>query len=144
MRESEVTCLCTSLKVPELGLDLKKGDVVFLSLEQVKKANTLALAERSKGVQIRTVERCRTQKAGQVVLEATAPVMARSFIVSPAEPVAPPVPPKPRSKKESLKIVSKAIGGAKPEAEAFAEEPKPEAEEEISEGSTTKRKKRGS
>lgn len=63
MKETRITCLCPQIALPDLGLTLTKGQVVYLAPEKAAKSRDLALARQYQGVRQEEVTRCTSQRA---------------------------------------------------------------------------------
>ena len=70
MREAEITCLTRMVRIPDLGLELTKGDTVTLSEKDANGSEDLALMRQLHAVQVRWVRRCNT-------VQATSPLTGR-------------------------------------------------------------------
>lgn len=68
MIEAEITCECTSLKLPDLHLALTRGMVVYLDANVAKRSADLQRAWKAKGVSIKYVQRFRERRPEPVVL----------------------------------------------------------------------------
>lgn len=86
MKEVEITCTCRSLKLPDLGLSLVKGEVAHISGAKASGSADLRRAVQMSGVTARTVERFQTRAVH--VNHAPAPTLEVS-------PPPPPVPTEP-------------------------------------------------
>ena len=83
MMEAEITCVCTpGIKLPDLGLDLKKGDVVYIPAMRARISKDLSRARA--GVTLRMVERCREQR--EAPPPAPVPTPAPPQVVRQAQP----------------------------------------------------------
>jgi hypothetical protein len=92
MIEAKITCICApGIQVPDLGLDLKKGDVVYLPEAEAKASKDLSLARRSRGVVVQMVERCRERRRAS---------QERGFRAKAPPSIIRPAPPHPESKPE--------------------------------------------
>lgn len=58
MVEAKVTCLCSAVKLQDLGQSLVKGQTVYLDAEAARKSQDLALTVRAGGLTLAFVERC--------------------------------------------------------------------------------------
>jgi len=90
MKETEITCLSQTLKIPDLGLTMVKGQVEHVEASRASQSKDLALVRRGGGVAVKEVRRSRqTRKASQV---AGPRPRLRDFVRE--EPVSgPPTPP---------------------------------------------------
>lgn len=73
MREAIITCTCPSIRIPDLGLTLSKGNVVHLDAAKAESSKDLAVAKQAFGVKVEYIGRCRTQRAGPRNLPPPAP-----------------------------------------------------------------------
>ena len=62
MREAQLTCLCNEYYLSDLGIKLQKGEVIFLSEDQITKSEDLFHAGQIKAVAIKWVERYQVAK----------------------------------------------------------------------------------
>jgi len=62
MKELEITCLCRSLKLPDLGLDLVKGQVEHVGVAEGRNSPDLTRARQNRGVSVREVQRARERR----------------------------------------------------------------------------------
>lgn len=62
MREAEITCLCTSVRLPSLGLTLARGEVAYVPETRALSNVDLEQVRRAGGVQVKYVERCQEQR----------------------------------------------------------------------------------
>jgi len=81
MREAIITCTCPSIRIPDLGLTLSKGNAVHMDADKAQSSKDLAIAKKAFGVTVEYIGRCRTQRPG-------------SGNVPAPPPVPPPPPPK--------------------------------------------------
>lgn len=58
MTEARVECLCTTYNIPELGLELHKGEVVWVAEGRARTSEELAIAKRAGAISVRWEERC--------------------------------------------------------------------------------------
>lgn len=88
MVEAEVTCECRSIQLPDLGLSLTQGMVVYLAAEQARKSADLTRAWRGKGVSVKYVQRYREQRpeAHPSVQEVLSTPVVRAPEVQPEPP----------------------------------------------------------
>jgi hypothetical protein len=92
MIEAKITCVCSpGIQVPDMGLNLKKGDVVYLPEAEAKASKDLSLARRSRGVVVQMVERCQERRRTS---------RERGFRAKAPPPIIHPIPPQPESKPE--------------------------------------------
>jgi len=63
MKEAEITCLCTFLRLQDLGLELSKGEVAHIPAVQARESEDLKRARRVRGVFVREVERYQEKPA---------------------------------------------------------------------------------
>jgi len=62
MIEAEITCICNpGIIIHDLGLTLKKGDVVYIPEEQARRSKDLSRIRA--GVTVRMIERCRERRS---------------------------------------------------------------------------------
>jgi hypothetical protein len=59
MKEVRIECICPSIQISELHLDLKKGDVVWVSEEKAMSSDELKKAAKLGGVTLKFFQRCR-------------------------------------------------------------------------------------
>ncbi len=62
MREAEITCLTRMVRIPDLGLEMTKGDMERITEEAAEGSADLALMRRLNAVQVRWVRRYNTQR----------------------------------------------------------------------------------
>lgn len=65
MREAIITCLCNSYRIEDLGLKLKKDQIVTLSEERASSSNDLLYAHSIKAISWRWEKRCEVVKDGK-------------------------------------------------------------------------------
>lgn len=91
MKEAEITCLCLSIRLADLGEVLFKGQTVYVDEDRAKVSKDLEMARRGSGVSVRYVERCEERRApkpkSKVVARPTRQPIQRGA------PSAPPQPP---------------------------------------------------
>lgn len=63
MIEARVECLCNEYTLPELGLKLVKGDVVWLEKGLARSSRELRLAQRNRALSVRWESRCEVSRA---------------------------------------------------------------------------------
>ena len=63
MRDAEITCLTRMVAIPDLGLELCKGDVVVLAEEEVNNSQDLEMMRRLNAVRVRWVHRYNKMRA---------------------------------------------------------------------------------
>lgn len=63
MKETEITCLCRSIRIPDLGLSLFKGQVEYVDAHKASQSQDLAQARRVGGVAVREVQRVRKRRS---------------------------------------------------------------------------------
>lgn len=80
MIEAEVTCICTSIRLDDLGLDLTRGQVIHLGQGAAEASRALEQARRAGGVRIRYVERCQERRDGPAVPPTPTPVFPAAFV----------------------------------------------------------------
>lgn len=86
MTEARVECLCTTYNIPELGLELRKGDVAWVTEGRARTSEELAIAKRAGAITVRWEERCIVSRSP------TPPFLKRRPAVPPfATPAAAPV-----------------------------------------------------
>lgn len=62
MKEARVTCLCTHIELPDVGLVLEKGQVAVLPEEQARRSADLRRAVQHYGVRVAYVHRAAVQR----------------------------------------------------------------------------------
>jgi len=95
MREAIVTCTCISIRIPDLGITLSKGNVIHLPAQTAQASKDLAIAKKAFGVKVEYVEKCRSQRAGPGNVSPTPPPPSPPPAPSPP-PLLPPVEPTPK------------------------------------------------
>jgi len=80
MTEVRVQCICTAIRLPDLGEKLFRGDILFLPKDKADKSKDLAAAKQNRAVVCREVLRCQEE---------------RPAVPPPNVPERPPVPPVP-------------------------------------------------
>lgn len=68
MQEIRLRCLCTMIRLSDLGITLHQGDVVYVGVQDALRSNDLALAVHAGGVDRQSVERCIEQRPQGTVL----------------------------------------------------------------------------
>lgn len=63
MTEARVECLCTTYNIPELGLELRKGDVAWVAEGRARTSEELAIAKRAGAISVRWEERCTVSRS---------------------------------------------------------------------------------
>ena len=58
MIEAQITCLCSMIRLADLGLVLMKGQVVYTDAQRAKSSKDLDVAAKANGVAVRYIERC--------------------------------------------------------------------------------------
>lgn len=87
MREAIITCTCPSIRIPDLGITLSKGNVIHLDADKAEASKDLAVAKQAFGVKVEYIGRCRAQRPGP-----------RN--IPPPAPQTRPEPPKPPEREE--------------------------------------------
>lgn len=65
MKETQITCLCNRIELPDLGLVMTKGQVEFLDSARAARSGDLQRARRNKGVEVREVQRVRERRSAR-------------------------------------------------------------------------------
>lgn len=65
MKEAEIVCLCSSIKLSDLGVDLRLGQTIHVSEERARASAELSRAVKAKGLSLRWVTRCQEERAEQ-------------------------------------------------------------------------------
>lgn len=63
MTEARVECLCTSYNIPDLGLELRKGQIVWMDESRARASKELAIAKRAGAISVRWEERCTVSRS---------------------------------------------------------------------------------
>lgn len=63
MIEAEITCECAAIALPDLGLSLTKGMVVYIAADRARQSADLQRAWRALGVTLKYVQRFRERRA---------------------------------------------------------------------------------
>jgi len=93
MKQAHVRCLCQSLRLPDLQLNLVRGQEVVLGEDAARGSKDLARALRYQGVQLWYVTVCETQRDKLDITLSVPPVRPRVRSAPQAViPVAPPTP----------------------------------------------------
>lgn len=87
MTEIRVECTCAEIRVPDLGLVLRRGDVTWLDQPVASRSKDLAFAKRAGAVQVRCVSRCAVSKPPQLPARPAPPWLRRlRAAVTPSRP----------------------------------------------------------
>ena len=65
MKEVEITCLCSSLTLPDLGLGMVKGQTKHVDADKAALSKDLKRARKARGVSVREVQRVRERLSDQ-------------------------------------------------------------------------------
>lgn len=87
MKEAEITCLCSpGVRIADLGLELKRGDVVHLPEDKARRSSHLEMVRRAGGIAVRLVERCREKRAAPIEpsMAPSAPPPREVFLPAPS------------------------------------------------------------
>lgn len=87
MIEARVTCTCTQIILPDLGVDLIQGQVIFIPEAQAKASEDLTRARHARAVSVHFVQRFTEQRSESPAAPAPVP--------PPPHPSTRPVPPPP-------------------------------------------------
>lgn len=63
MIEARITCICNMIRIPDLGQELFKGDVVYVEEKRARNSKDLAIAQSAGGVLVKYVRRCREERS---------------------------------------------------------------------------------
>jgi len=64
MKKVEITCLTGSIRIPDLGLEMEKGDIETVDASSAARSTDLDRARRAKGVAVREVRKARRVRSG--------------------------------------------------------------------------------
>jgi len=63
MKEAQIKCLCPDYRIPDLGLVLTFGQVVYVPEDKARQSQELRLATKVRAVEVRWGSRCEVSKA---------------------------------------------------------------------------------
>ena len=87
MTEARILCVCKEIRVADLKLVLREGDVVWLDRDVAARSRDLAFARRAGAVQVRWATRCEVSKPPQVPARPVPPWLQRlRGAVAPSRP----------------------------------------------------------
>lgn len=95
MIEAEITCECLAIGLPDLGLSLTKGMVVYIDADKARKSPDLQRAWKALGVSVKYVQRFRERRPELPASPPTPPASLPPAFIAAAAPEIPyhPDPP---------------------------------------------------